>query len=171
MAASGVACTCELLANSANDAAEALALGDGVDNTSIDGMGESHAAALSGARDEDGSEKGEGKDEEKEYDVIIRGFGSSQGGKYGLGPRTDQLLDFSASPDVLFICLLLTVFLIIGVIMGGPPPQSYEQEYAAEIEAYRAKKAEDARAEAQAAAAALSAPPPVAEGTPAPPLD
>ena len=27
----------------------------------------------------------EGKDEEKEYDVIIRGFGSSQGGKYGLG--------------------------------------------------------------------------------------
>lgn len=41
---------------------------------------------------------------------------------------------------MLFICLLLTVFLIIGVIMGGPPPQSYEQEYAAEIEAYRAKK-------------------------------
>lgn len=58
---------------------------------------------------------------------------ASKGGKYGLGERTDGLLDLFSNPDGFFVGVVAVAALVGLAVLAGPPPQGYEQEYRDEI--------------------------------------
>jgi len=58
------------------------------------------------------------------YSAPFGAAGSTRGGKFGLGERTDQLLSFSGNENVLLVFGVGALVIMVVLLLIGPPPQS-----------------------------------------------